>query len=77
MDPLTAGAVKAVAELLLEIIRGQPDAMRVKAWERWEQFQSQFDPKTRRRAARGARKRGTSMTKGTGSGIATRARGRG
>lgn len=40
MDPLTAWAmaVKAVAEMITEIVRGQPLEMRKAAWERWERF---------------------------------------
>lgn len=37
MDPLTAWAlaVKAVAEMITEIVKGQPPEFRTKAWERW------------------------------------------
>lgn len=38
MDPLTAFAlaIKAVAEMITEIVKGQPEEFRRKAWERWE-----------------------------------------
>lgn len=38
MDPATAFAqmVKAVAEMITEIVRGQPMELRARAWERWE-----------------------------------------
>lgn len=38
MDPATAWAlaIKAVADMITEIVRGQPADVRAKAWERWE-----------------------------------------
>lgn len=47
MDPLTAWALatKAVAEMITEIVRGQPPELRAQAWawwqkdmERWRRF---------------------------------------
>lgn len=37
MDPITAWAmaVKAIAEMITEIVRGQPPEVRQKAWEWW------------------------------------------
>lgn len=40
MDPITAWAlaVKAVAEMITEIVKGQPPEMRAEAWKRWQEF---------------------------------------
>jgi hypothetical protein len=37
MDPVTAGAlaIKAIAEMITEIVRGQPTDVREKAWAWW------------------------------------------
>ena len=44
MDPLTAWAlaVKAVAEMITEIVKGQPPEMREQAWKRWMEFDDRF-----------------------------------
>lgn len=38
MDPLTAWAmaVKAIAEMITEIVKGQPPEVRAQAWEWWQ-----------------------------------------
>lgn len=38
MDPVTAWALalKAVAEMITEIVKGQPDEFKRKAWERYD-----------------------------------------
>ena len=38
MDPISAWAlaVKAVAEMITEIVKGQPQEFKAKAWERWD-----------------------------------------
>lgn len=40
MDPVTAGllALKALFEMITEIVKGQPSEVKVKEWERWERF---------------------------------------
>lgn len=40
MDPITAWAlaVKAVAEMITEIVKGQPPEMKAEAWRRWMEF---------------------------------------
>ena len=38
MDPVTAGAlaIKAIAEMITEIVKGQPPEVKAKAWAWWE-----------------------------------------
>ncbi len=38
MDPMTAGALalKAIAEMITEIVRGQPPEVKAQAWEWWQ-----------------------------------------
>ena len=40
MDPITAWglAVKAVAEMITEIVKGQPPEVKDAAWKRWMEF---------------------------------------
>lgn len=37
MDPITASAlaIKAIAEMITEIVKGQPAEVKAKAWEWW------------------------------------------
>lgn len=37
MDPVTAGAlaIKAIAEMITEIVKGQPDDVKKQVWEWW------------------------------------------
>ncbi len=43
-DPITAWAlaVKAIAEMITEIVRGQPDDVRKQAWQWWIEDQARW-----------------------------------
>lgn len=44
MDPVTAAllAAKAIAEMITEIVKGQPDEVRAKAWAWWVEDQERW-----------------------------------
>lgn len=45
MDPVTAGLLtaKAIAEMITEIVKGQPPEMKAKAWERTERLMTRME----------------------------------